>query len=89
MTWEDLKRKLSSRKFWTALAGFVTSLLYSLHWAETEVTQAVGVITAAGVVVAYLLAEGSIDTARAENQGGGSGETAPAIGFVMEDEQND
>ena len=47
MNWNDLKRKLSSRKFWAALAGFVTSILYALNWAESDITQMAGIITAA------------------------------------------
>jgi len=49
LNWEDLKRKLSSRKFWAALAGFVTAVLYAMNWAESDITQMAGIITAAGV----------------------------------------
>ena len=66
MKWEDLKRKLSSRKFWAALAGFVTAVLYAMNWAESDITQAVSVVSAAGVLIAYICAEGSVDAARAE-----------------------
>lgn len=62
MSWNDLKRKLSSRKFWAALAGFITSILYALRWAETDITQMAGIITAAGVLVAYILGEANVDS---------------------------
>ena len=35
----DWKRKLSSRKFWAALIGFITPLLVMLGLPESEVTQ--------------------------------------------------
>lgn len=58
------KQKLSSRKFWAALAGFVSAILIAFQFTEGEVTQAVSVISAAGVLIAYILAEGSVDAAR-------------------------
>lgn len=69
MNWNDLKRKLSSRKFWAALAGFVTSILYALKWAETDITQMAGIITAAGVLAVYIFGEASADAAGAGNPG--------------------
>lgn len=62
MSWNDLKRKLSSRKFWAAVTGFVTSILYALRWAETDITQMAGIITAAGVLVVYILGEANVDS---------------------------
>lgn len=62
MNWNDLKRKLSSRKFWAAVTGFVTSILYALRWAETDITQMAGIITAVGVLVAYILGEANVDS---------------------------
>lgn len=67
MNWNDLKRKLSSRKFWAALAGFVTSILYALRWAETDITQMAGIITAAGVLAVYIFGEATADAAGAGN----------------------
>lgn len=69
MNWEDLKRKLSSRKFWAALTGFVTSILYALRWAETDITQMAGIITAAGVLAVYIFGEAAADAAGAGNTG--------------------
>ena len=67
MNWNDLKRKLSSRKFWVALAGFVTSILYALNWAESDITQMAGIITAAGVLAVYIFGEAAADAAGAGN----------------------
>ena len=66
MTWNDLKRKLSSRKFWAAVAGLVSAVLVVMDSSEHEITQAVSVASAAGVLIAYIFAEGSVDAARAD-----------------------
>ena len=86
MNWNDLKRKLSSRKFWAALAGFVTSILYALRWAESDITQMAGIITAAGVLAVYIFGEAAADAAGAGNTGRDEGDKVigpetVAIGF--------
>lgn len=68
MTWNDLKRKLASRKFWAAVAGLVSAVLVVMNYSENEITQAVSVVSAAGVLIAYIFAEGSVDAARAEGK---------------------
>lgn len=66
MTWKDLVRKLTSRKLWVALAGFVAGLLVALgESAETAETIS-GLIMSAASVLGYLLAEGLADSANAE-----------------------
>ncbi|HZK33628.1 MAG TPA: hypothetical protein VFC60_03915 [Tissierellaceae bacterium] len=63
----DWKAKLSSRKFWAAIVGFVTSILYAFNIAETDITQIAGIITSASVLVIYILTEGNIDSKRASS----------------------
>ena len=46
MTWEDIKRKLTSRKFWAALAGFVSMLAVALGASEATATQVTALIMA-------------------------------------------
>ena len=55
------KSKLSSRKFWSLVATFISSNLFLFGVAESEVTQIIGVLTAFGAVVTYIMVEGSID----------------------------
>ena len=55
------KKKLSSRKFWAAIVGFVTPLLLAFGVAETAVAQVAAIIMAGADVVAYILAEGLVD----------------------------
>jgi hypothetical protein len=63
MTKQDIIRKLTSRKFWIAVVGFITPLLLAFGVAETTVTQVTAIIMAGADVVAYLIAEGMADSA--------------------------
>ena len=57
----DWKRKLTSRKFWMAVAGFVTGLILALN-GSAEVAETVsGVIMSGASVVAYIVGEGLAD----------------------------
>lgn len=55
------KQKLTSRKFWMAVVGFITPLLLAFGVAEAEVTQVTAIIMAGADVLAYILAEGMVD----------------------------
>lgn len=57
----DWKRKLTSRKFWAAVVGFVTPLLLAFGVAEEAVTQVTSIVMAGGTLVAYIIAEGLVD----------------------------
>lgn len=55
------KKKLTSRKFWTSIVSFVTSLMVAFGTdAETQ-TQVAAVIMAGASMIAYTLAEGFVD----------------------------
>ena len=60
------KRKLSSRKFWAAVVGFVTLLLTTFGVDSITSEQITGVITAASILVAYIFCEGLTDCVRAK-----------------------
>lgn len=57
----DWKRKLSSRKFWAAVAGFVVSVMIIFDANATSQERISGSITACGTLVCYMLAESSAD----------------------------
>lgn len=59
----DWKRKLTSRKFWAAVADFVGMLLIALHVADDTATQVTALIMAGAGVIAYILGEGLADAA--------------------------
>lgn len=60
------KQKLTSRKFWAAIVGFVTPMLLAFGMAEDNVTQIVAIIMAGADVVAYIIAEGMVDANHTE-----------------------
>ena len=63
---EKLIRKLTSRKFWLAVAAFVTELLIAFR-GDAELAETVaGVIMAGATVIAYIVGEGLIDAANNE-----------------------
>lgn len=59
---EELKRKLTSRKLWVSIAGFVAGLLIFLGHSEAEAEQVSGLILSAAAVVGYCLGEGLADS---------------------------
>ena len=68
----DWAAKLSSRKFWLTIATFVLSVLVIFKVDGGLAGQICGSIGAFGAIFIYVLAEGSIDVARAKNgQSGG------------------
>ena len=61
MNKNDIIRKLTSRKLWVAVAGFVSGLIVALDGdAETAETIA-GLILQGAAVLGYVLAEGLAD----------------------------
>lgn len=65
MTKQDWIRKLTSRKFWLALAGLVTGIVNFLKQPTTDAEAITSLILALGSVVAYIIAEGLVDAASA------------------------
>jgi len=64
MTKDDWIRKLTSRKFWLAVAGLVTGLVGFLQHPTTDAEAITSLIMALGSVIAYIIAEGLVDAAR-------------------------
>ena len=60
------KRKLTSRKLWMAVAGFVSGLWVALGGSETEAAEVAGLILSGASVLGYLLAEGLADAGNKE-----------------------
>ena len=65
MTKEDWIRKLTSRKFWAAIAGFVTGLILFLKQPTTDGNSVTALIMALGSLIAYIVGEGLADAAGA------------------------
>ena len=68
MTKEDLIRKLTSRKFASALLAFITAVLIAFNMPENQIAQVVAIIGSFMTLISYILAEGQIDAAAINNQ---------------------
>ena len=64
----DWKKKLSSRKFWLAVVGFVTPLLIAFGVSETVAAEISAIIMSGASLIAYIIAEGFIDAKRNPNE---------------------
>lgn len=58
------KQKLTSRKFWAAIIGFVTSILFAFNIPDLTIEQIVAIITATSTLIAYIIGEGMVDATR-------------------------
>ena len=76
MEWKiNWKRKLTSRKFWLAVAGFVGPLMLAFGASEAVASQVTALIMAGAAVVAYIIGEGLADGGnQCETQGRESGQ---------------
>ena len=54
--------KLTSRKWWTSIASFVTLLIVAFGGAESTATQVASIIMAGAIVIGYTIGEGLIDS---------------------------
>lgn len=66
MNKEDLIRKLTSRKFWVALVGFITALLVAFKVDSGSVEQMTAIVMSFGSLIAYIFAEGWADSSNKE-----------------------
>ncbi len=62
------KRKLTSRKLWTAAASFVSMMIVATGGAENTATQVTALIMAGASVVAYIIGEGLTDSANVDTE---------------------
>ena len=73
----DWKRKLTSRKLWVAVAGFVAGMVILWGGSQESADKISGAILSGASVVGYIFGEGLTDAANKPNQnndGGDSGE---------------
>lgn len=63
----DWARKLTSRKFWAAAVGFITSLLMVAGMTENQIGQIVGLVMSGATLIAYIIGEGLTDAAHIKN----------------------
>lgn len=65
----DWARKLTSRKFWAAVVGFVTPVMTLAKVPDNTAVQVTSIIMAGGTLIAYIIGEGLTDAANAEPKG--------------------
>lgn len=65
MTKDDWIRKLTSRKFWLALAGLIAGLVAFFKQPTSDAEAITSLIMALGSVIAYCVGEGLADAAGA------------------------
>ena len=61
----NLKEKLTSRKFWAAVAGFVAGLAVVFGLDEEVIAQVAGLVGSIASVIAFIAVEGKVDAASA------------------------
>lgn len=64
----DWKSKLTSRKFWVAVVGFVTPLLIAFGISENQTAQVASIIMAGGTLISYIIGEGMADSGRVKSE---------------------
>lgn len=62
----DWKRKLTSRKFWVSIAGFVAGLIVIFGGSQEESDKISGAILSGAAVVGYIFGEGLTDASAAK-----------------------
>lgn len=81
----DWMKKLTSRKLWVALAGFVSGLILAFGGDENVAATVSGCIMSGASVVGYLLAEGLTDAAAVGLPAANTGSTDAGKVGVTED----
>ena len=62
----DWKRKLTSRKFWLAIAAFVSGCIVAFSGEAEKAEVISGLIMQGAAVIAYIIGEGLADAASAD-----------------------
>ena len=62
----DWKKKLSSRKFWVALSALICAVCVLFGVDDLTIEKLAAIISTLGVLAAYILTEGYIDSKRIE-----------------------
>ena len=60
---ETLKRKLSSRKLWAAVAGVIAGLAMVFGLDEGVITSVSGAVVSVASIIVYIITEGRVDAA--------------------------
>lgn len=86
MSKKDLIRKLTSRKFWLALASFVSMLIIYFTGDNSKAESISALIIAGASVVGYLIGEGLADSTNATTNTGAADADNNAVASTDHDE---
>ena len=64
----DWKTKLTSRKFWVAVVGFVVPLLVAFGMTDNQAAEVASIIMAGANMIAYIIGEGMVDSIRIKTE---------------------
>ena len=64
----DWKSKLTSRKFWVAVVGFVVPLLVAFGMTDNQAAEVASIIMAGANMIAYIIGEGMVDSSRIKTE---------------------
>ena len=64
----DWKSKLTSRKFWAAVVGFVVPLLVAFGMSDNQAAEVASIIMAGANMIAYIIGEGLVDSSRIKTE---------------------
>ena len=64
----DWKAKLTSRKFWAAVVGFVVPLLVAFGMTDNQAAEVASIIMAGANMIAYIIGEGMVDSSRIKTE---------------------
>lgn len=65
--WNEILRKLTSRKLWLAIAGVATGIAVALGADSSEITTVAGALTSLISAVVYIVTEGKVDAESVKN----------------------
>ena len=64
----DWRRKLTSRKFWISIAGFVAGMIVVFGGSQEVADKISGAILSGAAVIGYVLGEGLADSGNSNNK---------------------
>lgn len=64
----DWKTKLTSRKLWVAVVGFVVPLLVAFGMSDNQAAEVASIIMAGANMIAYIVGEGLVDSSRIKSE---------------------
>jgi len=79
----NISKKLTSRKFWMALAGLIVGILALFAVDANTTTQISGVIMSLGSVIAYIVGEGLVDASAVSTTNTATQNIAPLFGTIV------